>query len=159
MERGMALTRSVLALPLLLILSCAGASAGPGPSPGRTAVVAVAATSPLRPLPRETLRRAYLGLPTRQDGLRLEPLINRADPLLHEIFLQKVVFLSARTYERLLLTRTLRSGTRPPPSHRSLEDLTEALARNPGAIAVLWREQVEADPRLRVLQVIWRKQP
>lgn len=153
----MALTRSALAL--LLVLSCAGAGADPGPSPGHTAVVAVAATSPLRPLSRETLRRAYLGLPTRQDGLRLEPLINRSDPLLHEIFLQKVIFLSARTYERLLLTRTLRSGTRPPPSYSRPEDLAEALARSPGAIAVLWREQVEADPRLRVLQVLWRRQP
>ena len=143
------------ALALMAVWPAAWPQARPGDAP-RVAVVAVAKDSPLRPLTPERLRRAFLGLPVRQGGLRVVPLVNRADPLLHEIFLQKVVFLSARTYARVLLSRTLRTGTPRPREFTDPALLRETLAAQPGAVAVLWARDVEADPRLRVLQVLWQ---
>ncbi len=146
------------ALALLLLLGSQAGRAeqaeGKAVPPGAV-VVAVAKGSPLQRLTLEALRRAFLGLPVERDGVRVLPLVNRSDPLLYEIFLQKVVFLSARSYTRLLLSRTLRTGAPRPPEYTDVAALREALAARPGAVAVLWARDVHADPRLRVLQVLW----
>ncbi|MCL5669464.1 MAG: hypothetical protein M1392_05745 [Gammaproteobacteria bacterium] len=47
-----------------------------------------------------------------EDGVQLVPLLNTGDPMLYEVFLQKVIFLSARNYERQVLSRVFRMGGR-----------------------------------------------
>ena len=102
------------------------------------------------------LRRVFLGLPVQVDGQNVRALLNTSDPLLTEIFLQKVVFMSARHYNRQLLSQTFRTGRRRPPRFKNREALVEALQSNRGAVAVIWEREAKEYDTIKIIQPIWR---
>lgn len=145
-------------LRLLAVLCCLLTAAAPSSAhehAGRRLVLAAGAGAAVPRLTLGELRQAYLGVPVEKDGIRIVPLRNLSDPLLYEIFLQKVLFMSARSYERRLLSRTLQSGMQRPPEYTDLSRLRVALFTTPGAVTYMWAETVRATPGLREVQTLW----
>ncbi len=102
------------------------------------------------------LRRVFLGIPLTVNGQNVRALRNTSDPLLNEIFLQKVVYMSERRYERQLVSLTFRTGRIRPPRFDKRNDLVRALKSTPGSVTVMWQREALTAPDLHVIQVLWK---
>ena len=98
------------------------------------------------------VRKLFLGVPVIVDGQPLNPLRNSTDPLLTEIFLQKIVFMSERSYERALLSRIYRLGGKRPEIYTDKPELVKQLRSSPGSLTYMWAEDATG---LKSLGVIW----
>lgn len=105
------------------------------------------------------LRRTFLGIPVSINGKGIRALRNTSDPLLNEIFLQKVVYMSEQRYNRQLVSRTFRAGRMWPPNFERQDDLIQTLKSIPGSISVMWEKDAKKDPALHIIQVLWKGLP
>jgi len=109
----------------------------------------ISALSPLE------IRKIFLGVPVVHNGLVLKPLRNATDPLLTEIFLQKVIFMSERSYDRELLSRVYRLGGKRPKIYSENTKLVNELRDMPGTLTYMWSADAENTAGLKTLGVIW----
>jgi hypothetical protein len=121
----------------------------------RTVVLAVRADSHVLELDSITLRKLFLGLPVLVDGSLLHPVRNRSDDELDPIFLQQVVAMSQSAYERQILIGVNRQGWLRPLELRSLPAVLNALYDDPNAVSFMWLRDVQRNPRIRIIRVIW----
>ncbi len=138
-----------LSLVLLLVGGLQNAVAEEG-------VVLVALESAdLQRLNNKDLRRLFLGLPP-QSGDNVVAVRNQSDERLYQVFLQKVLFMSARTYDRLLATRAVHSGQKRLPFFERQESAVKALSDQHNAVTFMWERDVSAHPELKVIQALWQ---
>jgi len=146
--------RRLLLAGLLLLL---GGTLLPADEPNEFTLVLVSAADlgdgQLTP---NQLRRVFLGIPVSIGGKAISALRNTSDPLLVEIFLQKVVYMSKRRYKRQLVSQTFRTGQMRPPNFNSNDDLVQALKSSPDSVSVMWERDAEKDPALHIVQVLWK---
>ena len=107
-------------------------------------------------LTEQEVRKLFLGEALVKQGQLMEPLRNRTDPLLYEVFLQKIVFMSARNYERQLLSRVFRLGGQRPPAYEDLDELIAALKSNPAAVTFMWEDEARTIPGIKVSTQLWQ---
>lgn len=119
-------------------------------------LLVVQRASPVTDLSSLAVRKLFLGLPVLVDGLPLRPIRNRSDARLDAIFLQHVVALSAEAYDRQLLVGMNRQGRVPPLEIRDSGRIRALVEGDPYAVSFLWRHEVEPDPELRMLRVLWQ---
>ena len=156
MERGVSMRRLGIPLSALLLLWLStGASHGLA-AEERRLVLVTASTSKITPLPPTEVRKLFLGLPVTQNGLRLEPLRNASDPLLNEVFLQKIMFMSAQSYDRQLLSQVFRFGGHRPVSYSDVGTLAAALRDQPGTVSYMWLPTAHRIPGIKVVQDLWQ---
>jgi len=101
------------------------------------------------------LRKLFLGLSNRHNAGDILPLRNMSDERLYNVFLQKVVFMSARNYERHLLARVINMGGRRPPSYTSHTDLVRQINADPNSVSYMWKITARSTPGIKVLQKLW----
>jgi len=101
------------------------------------------------------IRKLFLGVPVIRNGLILKPLRNATDPLLTEVFLQKVIFMSERSYDRELLSRVYRLGGKRPKVYSENTELVNELRDIAGTLTYMWSDDVEDTVGLKSLGVIW----
>ena len=117
-------------------------------------LVVASATAPVDKLTRKTIRRLYLGVHYATPQGPLQPLRNMSDPLLQEVFLQKILFMSKNAYRRVLATRLVRLREPGPPEFRNIDRLIEALKSDPLRISYIGRDQLPADGSLKILSEV-----
>lgn len=133
-------------------------AAGMKPACAERELVLVAhADSPVRELTLLEVRKLYLGFTVAAAGHRLTAFRRDDDKLLNDTFLQSVLAMSERSYERRLLSSVLKYGAPRPVQVNSAASLGDACAADPTAVGYMWRSEAELDPRIRVLQVLWRE--
>jgi hypothetical protein len=103
------------------------------------------------------IRKAYLGISVTLDGQTVRPVRRRDDERLDEIFLQTVMAMSRRSYERRLLSLLLKFGTPRPEVVNDRANLQGALARKPSSITYMWKSDAEADPQVKIIRVLWQE--
>jgi len=87
--------------------------------------------------------------------INLRPLLNDSDPRLTQVFLQKVIFMSRKRYERQLAAQIFRQGGRQPPAIDNNEDIVRALLASPAMITFMWSDEFEGVSGLKSLGVLW----
>jgi len=102
------------------------------------------------------IRKLFLGVPVMRNGEPLKPLRNATDPLITEVFLQKVIFMSEQSYERELLSRVYRLGGERPEIYSKNSELVNELREIPGTLTYMWSDEVEDTTGLKSLAVIWK---
>jgi len=102
------------------------------------------------------IRKAYLGILVTIDGNTIRPIRRQEDQRLNMIFLQSVIAMSQKSYERRLISMMLKFGTPRPTEVDSRDELLEQLASNPGAIAYMWKSDAEAESRVKAIRVLWQ---
>lgn len=122
----------------------------------RRMVLVCSAQFDLQPLSALEVRRLFLGVPIVKDGRTLEPLRNSTDPVLHEVFLQKIVFLSARNYEYRLISQVFRLGGERPPTFTTMAELINAVRTRPGAVTYMWADTALTLPGIRIVEDLWQ---
>ena len=126
------------------------------PPDTRRLVLVSGGNSDIPPLAPTQVRKLYLGAPLVVDGKHIEPLRNTSDPLLYEVFLQKIVFMSARSYERQLLSQVFREGGGQPKVFVNADELTNTLRKNPYTVSYMWSDMVASWPGLKEVQELWQ---
>jgi hypothetical protein len=153
MERCISVRVRVLQSLIFVILTCVSLT-----SWADVAVVLVTdKDSPIQRISSLDIRKAYLGIPVSVDGNTVRALRRRDDERLNQIFLQSVVAMSERSYERRLLSLMLKFGTPRPDVVGDSDELLELLARFPSSIAYMWKSDAEKDPRVRIIGVLWQE--
>lgn len=110
----------------------------------------------MRHLSLQEIRRAYLGEKVIVNGYILKPLINMADDSMYEIFLQKVMFMSAQAYQRQLLRRFLHAQGKRPAVFRDHRKLMAAIAEDPHAVTyMIWMDEATKHTNLKVVAILW----
>ena len=120
-------------------------------------VLVTAKDSPIESISSLDIRKVYLGISVTLDGNAVRALRRRDDERLNQIFLQSVMAMTHRSYERRLLSLVLKFGTPRPPEVDSHEELLELLARNPSSITYMWKREAESDSRVRIIRVLWQE--
>ena len=109
----------------------------------------------LESLSHADVRRLFLGVPMFIDKLRLRPMLNASDPLATDVFLQQIIFMSKRGYERQLVSRVFRLGDQRPPKYDNIDTLVKELLNTPGSVSYMWSGQFDDQAGLKSLGVLW----
>jgi hypothetical protein len=120
-----------------------------------TLVLVVRADSRVADLDSLTVRKLFLGLPVLVDGSPLHPVRNRTDSQLDPIFLQQIVAMSQSAYDRQILMGVNRQGWLRPTEVTDANRLLLMLYGDPNAVSFMWLNDVEHNPKLRVIRVLW----
>jgi len=119
--------------------------------------VLVGAVSPDRdPFTLYEIRKIFLGHSVERDGARIKGVINVADQDNYSVFLQKLIHLSAKDYERRLVSRTFRTGVSSVSKAETFAELKLTLLADASAISVVRSDQLEGSDGLEVIQVLWK---
>lgn len=114
-------------------------------------VIVTGAHSRIGALSRPMLRKIYLGSSSGVSSRSIHPLINQSNRMLHEMFLQKVLFMSKKTYERHLRYTKFPSDMVLPVAYRSEARLIEYLNAHPNSITYLTEQAAAQWPSMRVV--------
>lgn len=107
-------------------------------------------------LSKQEVRKLFLGFPVTKNSQIIISLSNRTDELLYEVFLQKIIFMSSRIYERQLMSRVLKYGGNRPKYYLNNAKLVEALKSNEHMVTFMWRSTVATTPGIKILQPLWQ---
>jgi hypothetical protein len=118
-------------------------------------VLVTHADSPITEVSNLDVRKVFLGIEIRQDGNAIRGVRNKSDEKINAIFMQYIVAMSERSYQRRLLSFTLRYGRPRPPEVSNTGQLTDQLTEDPYAISYMWLEEAEALDNIKILRVIW----
>lgn len=140
---------------LLLMLMLCGKISLANSDEFRRLVLVTGASSGITSLSNSETRRLFLGFPVVKGGHSLEAAINRSDPFLYQVFLQKVVFMSSSVYERHLLANVVQLGGQRPQAYQDKRALIDALKDSPGTVALLWDSDARAVDNLVILGEVW----
>lgn len=119
-------------------------------------VLVVSGNSPITELSMLDLRKAYLGVAVTIDDRSIRSYRLNNDQLLNQIFMQSVMATSERSYERRLLSLTLKYGRPRPTEIDDPASLIRQLKMNPMGIGYMWRKDAETDPEIRIVKVLWK---
>jgi hypothetical protein len=143
-----------LIVPALLLLMAASS----GVRADHSMVLIANARGPVESLSPLDLRKLYLGfVVTTNDRNPIKPVLNASDAFLTELFLQDVMGMSERSYDRRLLTLTLQSGRPRPEVLDDIGAIVEAVANDPYAVAFVWEEDIVDVDSVRIVRVLWHR--
>jgi hypothetical protein len=120
-------------------------------------VLVTSSDSPIGDISSLDIRKTYLGISVTIAGSTVRPVRQQNDSRLNLIFLQSVIAMSQRSYERRLLSMMLKYGTPRPTEVDDREALIEMLERNPHAIGYMWESDARSDSRVRKVKVLWKE--
>lgn len=121
----------------------------------RKLVLVTHTKSKISPLTKLALRHLYLGAPIKQRGVRIISVRNMSDPLLYEVFLQKVMHMSASNYERLMISRIYQRGGQRLITVSKTADLVPILQRNLNTLSFMWEETALSTPNIKIVNILW----
>jgi len=122
----------------------------------RAVVLVTDKDSPIEKMTTLDIRKAYLGIVVIVDGRIIRPLRLNNDDRLNQIFLQSVIAMSERSYERRLLSLALKYGAPRPIEVSGRDELIQSIAKNTPSIGYMWKSDAESDARVKIIKVLWQ---
>ncbi len=147
--------RKAAKLSALLVCLCLVCTSVNAETTQRSLLLVCSENSTIESLSHAEVRKLFLGVPMTKNQVRLKPLLNTGDRLATDVFLQQIVFMSKREYERQLLSRAFRLGDSRPDEYKDFDVLVKALLNTRGSVSYIWSEQLERQSELRSLGVLW----
>jgi hypothetical protein len=144
-----------LAAVYLLVALLLPAGAAPSAPPGERLVLIVSSDSKVEQLDSLEVRKLFLGMTVEHNGSRLRALLNEADPMVKEVFLQNVVAMTDTAYDRQILHLALQRGALLPTVYTNTSQLLNAVAADPTAVSFAWYRDVALNKKIKVLRVLW----
>lgn len=134
----------------ILVATCSLFAAAKVHAEEQHIVIVASSGSVITAISAKDVRRAYLGATVVLKGVEVKPLLNQSNKLAAEVFLQKVLYMSAEAYERQLLARSFQGGIRPK-SYEDVTELMKALHDNGAAITFMLYESAVNTPGIRII--------
>jgi len=150
---------AAVALAAALWLGGGRSPAAAPPAPAASAlVVVVGAQNPLHDVSRKTLRRAYLGEPTEEQGMRLVALNQPPGSPARVTFDRTLLGLEPDAVARFWIDQRIRGQGSAPRAIPSVALLLRVLAQLPGGISYLRRADLPANTTgVKVLTIDGKK--
>ena len=105
---------------------------------------------------KRDLRKMFLGYRVSRDNNSITAIRNTQSVEQYQIFLQKVMFMSKTDYERRCLTLNFSKGNRKVEEEKDQKALFKILKHNPFMVTYMWRDELEEDEDIGVLQILWK---
>jgi hypothetical protein len=147
MVHGIASVKNILSI---LFAACLLQAMQQAKAEEQRIVVVANAGSGIQSMSAKEVRRAYLGASIVLNGVEVKPLLNQSDKLLTEMFLQKVLFMSADAFERQSISRAFRGGS-SPKVYTTLAELLAALRVDNAAITYMAYDTAVITPGIRIV--------
>lgn len=152
MERRIPMSRWWLGHLAVVVLGLFGEPA----LAGRSVVLVTGENCPLEFLSMMDIRKAYLSLPVTRQGHVIRPYRLRGNSELNDIFLQTVVAMSKRSYERRLVSLALKYGQPRPAELADTASLVRMLRLVDCGIGYIWQVDLDAYEGLKILRPLWQ---
>jgi len=104
---------------------------------------------------RKELRLLYLGYAIIKNQQKYEPLINASQKQIYNSFLQKIMYMSKKNYERQMMSRIFRQGGERPEIFNSRSDLISNLSIKKNRITFVTLEFARDNKNIQVVQQLW----
>ncbi|NRA60210.1 MAG: hypothetical protein HRU25_04725 [Psychrobium sp.] len=101
------------------------------------------------------IKKLFLGYPMIKNSTKVQAIRNLSDQLSYQIFLQNIISMSAKNYERRLMSKTFRTGTTNVSLQHSLSQLKQQLIAQRSHVSVMWRHDILEEDKLKIVQVLW----
>ncbi len=101
------------------------------------------------------LRRLFLGIPVFRKGNRLIPFVNKSEDLCYQVFLQSIIGMSEKRYERTLVSGFYRQGVSSPNIYQDQTKLLSELKKEELGISFLFDTEGIEEKQFNVVQEIW----
>ncbi len=101
------------------------------------------------------LRRLFLGFPVKKNNTLVNALRNTSENDVYQVFLQNVMFMSKRNYERRLLSLNFTRGNKVIPDYEDTLLLIKNIKKNSNNVSYVWRDNLDESQGLTVIQVLW----
>ena len=150
---AMKLAKIVTELAIVILLAVV---ISPTDALARTLVLVSSGPVNYKPLTQFESRKIFFGYSVTRAGKKLSAIRNITDDQAYQVFLQKLVCLSAKNYERRLLSKTFITGTPSVLSEDSLPGLRAALLNDDTKISFMWLNDVQSLQDIKVIQTIWQ---
>jgi hypothetical protein len=147
MEHGIAPVKNII---VIFLAACMLLAISTGHAEEQRIVIVASEESDIKAISAKEVRRAYLGATIVLDGIEVKPLLNQTDKLAAEVFLQKVLYMSAEAYERQLLARAFR-GAGSPRAFQIRTDLLSALHNDNSTITFMLYGTAMTTPGIRII--------
>jgi hypothetical protein len=147
MVHGIASVKYIIAI---LFAACVLLATSLAHAEDQRIAIVVNAESGITAISAKEARRAYLGASIVLNGIEIRPLLNQSDKLAGEVFLQRILFMSAEAYERQLISRSFQGGSRPK-AYENLLDLLAALHKDNAAITFMLYETALNTSGIRII--------
>lgn len=121
----------------------------------RTVVLVTNESCSMETISTLDVRKAYFGVTVNIEGSIIRPFRLNDDSNLNQIFLQSVIAMSEKSYERRLLSLVLKYGTPRPEEFNSVADLTNALRRSKCGIAYMFKQDADELDGIRTVKLLW----
>ena len=110
---------------------------------------------PINAFSKTELRRLFLGFTVKRNGVTLTSSRNTSEEYAYQVFLQHVMFMSKRNYERRLLSLGFTKGNKIVPEYNDILVLLKEINKNNNHVSYVWREDIKPGSDLNVIQVLW----
>jgi len=140
--------------PLLIVIVLVSGLIMPSLASARELVVVSSSATDYSPMSRFELRKLFLGYPVKQNGKTISAIRNTSDQRAYQIFLEKLIHLSAKNYERRLMAKTFKTGAANVPVADSLDNLIAELLQADSTLSFMWMDEVDAQYGVKVIQSI-----
>ncbi len=112
---------------------------------------------PLKTISSLDLRKIYFGINVRHEKIHIRGLRNLSDSYLDNIFLQTVVAMSSKSYQRRLLAESLNNGRPRIAEFTDAELLYKELRKSSCHVTYLWSDDVGQFDDLKIIKLLWQK--
>lgn len=121
----------------------------------RELVLVTGKTSAEFSLNRKEVRLLFMGLPILKNEQRIIPLINASNSLTYEVFLQKIIHMSAKIYERRLTAKVFRLGSRKPIKYYNQKKIITELKTNKNTVSFMWKASLRNNTSVKIIGNLW----
>lgn len=122
----------------------------------RTVVLVTNESCPMETISTLDVRKAYFGIVVNIEGAIVRPFRLNNDSKLNQIFLQSVIAMSEKTYERRLLSLVLKYGTPRPDEFSNVDALASALRQSDCGIAYVFKRDADELDGIKTVKLLWQ---
>lgn len=101
------------------------------------------------------IRRIYLGLPSSSDNLIKQSVHNVSDQEIYKLFIKNVMHMTEKSYQRKIVKRIFRQGSRKLLEINSTDDLVQHLISNPQNVSYMKKDIALKTKGIKIVQVLW----
>lgn len=153
MERCLSMRQFSAKLLVFIALALMGGAS----SAEQTVVLVTSKDSPIEALTALEIRKAYFGISVTIGGRSINAIRLRGDKRLNQIFLQSVIAMSDKSYERRLLSMALKYGRPRPREASNVAELVASISTNSPSIGYMWKSDADQDARVKIIRVLWQE--
>ena len=118
-------------------------------------VLVAAQNSQLNKISIIEVRKLYLGLPaSKQSGIK-QPVINTSDKQVYLSFMNNIMRMTEKSYNRKLIKRIFRQGADKIISIDNNEELVQFILDNPNNVTFMSIEKAKNAKGIKVVQPLW----